>query len=77
MKLTKVKVIKCSVPSYWYRNYIGHTFIVRDIVDGQSDYMVIDSDGELKIVAGTKFIYVQDCMTLQEIREEKLNELTK
>jgi len=38
MKVTRVKIIKCSGPEYWYKNSIGETFEVY--VDGHRGYIV-------------------------------------
>ena len=39
------KVIKCSGKDYWYKRYIGDTFIVEEL--DEFHYEVVNDDGEL------------------------------
>ena len=34
MKELKVKIIKCSNENYWYKDKIGETFDVYDVIQG-------------------------------------------
>lgn len=67
-----VKITRCSGEMYWYKNDIGKTFDVLDIHQG-SDYglyRVVNLDND-------KTVYVEksDCVKIDELRDNKLNEI--
>lgn len=60
----RVKIIKCSFPYYWYRNHIGEFFNAKPVRDG---FMATDEFNG--------FICSIDCVSIEEIRQEKLEQL--
>lgn len=64
----KVIITKCSGVSYWYHNRIGETF---DVIGTTSRaYSVAMESSEYY-----GHIYHNDCIMLDELRQDKLNEI--
>lgn len=65
----KVKIIKCSVDAYWYYKYIGEDF---DVIEEFSDipfYTISSGDNIFR------YIIVDDCIDVNELREYKLKRI--
>ena len=63
-----VKIIKCSSPGYWYRDYIGKVVYVKPVND--HEYGFVTLDGFM-----TYFIYKSDAVEFR--RREKLEKIIK
>lgn len=37
-----VMIYKCSVETYWYSNFVGHVFLVRNDLHNRSKYQLAD-----------------------------------
>jgi hypothetical protein len=80
-----VKIIKCSSENWWYHDKIGQLFRVkpfkthpatRDISYGADMYIVTEDFKDFNSkLPWTRNILMEDCIDIQELREEKLKQL--
>lgn len=66
----KVKIIKCSGPIYWYKEYVGQVFEVDNITRPGGLYRVLNITPEIG-----DYLDIVDCMILEDYRNKRLNEL--
>ena len=64
----KVKIIKCTDELHWYKKHIGEIYDVRNY---KSMFMYEIEN----FIGGRRFILVDDCITLDELRKQKLDSL--
>lgn len=68
-KKKRIKIIQCSSPDFWYKDFIGYVFEVETVREDNS-YIIKE-----RPTGGTHCVEMCDCVVIEEEKEEEIDNI--